>query len=106
EDAEWPLDDRDGLETVLLLARRTPLPREVDLGELIGAPPPAQLRDEREWATRGGDEGQEVNCLDLGAHRGIQEAARRIDDPLLRILGRLREHFEVIRAVRFAHKGK
>src|SRR5262249_52131807 len=28
EDAEWPLDDRDGLETVLLLARRTPLPRE------------------------------------------------------------------------------
>jgi hypothetical protein len=64
------------------------------------------LRDEREWAVRGGDEGQPVAALDLRGHRGVEVEVRQIDDPLLSVLGRVREHFEVIRAVRFAHKGR
>jgi hypothetical protein len=102
----WELDDKDGLETVLLLARRTPLPAEVRLGEVIGRPPAARLRDRLEWAVRGGDEGQAVGHVDVGDHRGIKQDAKRIDDPLIQVMGRLRKHFEVVKAVRFAHVGK
>jgi serine/threonine protein kinase len=101
----WPLDDRDGLETVLLLARRTPLPSEVKLSQLVGQLPPTRLRDPLEVAVRGFDPGQPVNFINQGEHRGFQEEAEEIDDPLLQLMGRLQEHFEMVRAVRFAHQG-
>lgn len=41
-DKGWSLDRNDGLETVLLLARRTPL--EVDLAPLLANVPPTRLR--------------------------------------------------------------
>jgi hypothetical protein len=106
EGRNWRLDDKAGLETVLLLARRTPLPAEVRLAERIGQPPPAALRDPREWALRGGDGGEEVGLISRGAHRGIARDSAEVDDPLLRLMARLRADFEVIRAVRFAHAGK
>jgi hypothetical protein len=40
----------------------------------------------------------------LHLFRGGGKAAKHIDDPLLRLMERLRPHFEVIRAVRFAHQ--
>ena len=41
-----------------------------------------------------------------GRRAGHPEAeVEAIDDPLVQLLGRLRGHFEVIRAVRFAHEG-
>ncbi len=106
EDGDWVLDDHDGLETVLLLARKSPLPGEVDLARLIGPLPKVELLNPREWAIRGGDEGETVGSLDLGEHRGVARVARLRDDPLVKIMGRLRQQFEVVRAVRFAHKGK
>src|SRR5262249_38213480 len=92
EERNWPLDEHDGLETVLLLARRTPLPGSASLAELIGQAPPAPLRNAREWALRGGDEGQPVGHLDLGDNRGLQKASRAVDDPLLGVMARLRPH--------------
>jgi len=42
-----------------------------------------------------------------GRRAGHPEAeVEAIDDPLVQLLGRLRGHFEVIRAVRFAHQGR
>jgi hypothetical protein len=105
ENRRWPMDNVDGLETVLLLARRTPLPGSVDLVRLIGRPPTARLRDSREWAVRGGDEGQTVDFQDVGMERGIRSESVEVDEPLLQLLARLRPHFEVLRAVRFAHQG-
>jgi serine/threonine-protein kinase len=102
----WKLDAQDGLETVLLLARRTPLSAEVHLADLIGRLPPAPLRHPGELAVRGFDRGQPVDSLNLGQNRGIDKEAAAIDDPLLGLMQRLQEHFEVIRAVRFAHQGK
>jgi hypothetical protein len=39
----------------------------------------------------------------LHLFRGGSKAAKQIDDPLLRLTERLQPHFEVIRAVGFAH---
>ena len=64
----------------------------------------APLCDLLEFAIRGGDEGQSVAQANRGAHRGPEAEVEAIDDPLVQLLGRLRRHFEVIRAVRFAHE--
>ena len=101
----WVMSGKSGLETILLLARREPLPAEVKLAQLIGKAPVTRLRDPLEFAIRGGDEGQQIGSVNRGQHRGPEAEVEEIDDPLLQLLGRLREHFEVIRAVRFAHQG-
>jgi predicted Ser/Thr protein kinase len=97
-----------GLETVLLLARRTPLPAGTDLAGLIGPLPSSPLRDVQEVAVRGFDEGQLIGALRLVQHRGIDEQADKIDDPLLQLMERLRTQndFVVIKAVRFAYQGE
>ncbi len=98
-----------GLETALLLVRRTPLPSTVDLAASLGPLRPSPLRSELEVAVRGGDEGQPVETLRLALHRGIDQAETiKIDDPLLQLMERLRtqNHFDVIKAVRFAYRGE
>jgi hypothetical protein len=77
----------------------------VDLAALIGQLPRARLRNPREWAVRGGDEGQAVDFQDVGMERGIRSESVEVDEPLLRVMSRLRPHFEVVKAVRFAHQG-
>jgi hypothetical protein len=101
-----PLDDRDGLETVLLLARREPFASS--LAGLIGPLPlpPAPLRHDQEFALRGGDPGQAIDAIRLDAHRGFQKDLAEIDEPLEKLLARLRPQFELLRAVRFAHRGR
>ncbi len=98
-----------GLETALLLVRRTPLPPGVDLAASIGPLPPSPLRDPLEVAKRGGDEGQPIGALRVDMHRGIDLAqTEKIDDPLMQLLERLRtqNQFEVVKWVRFAYRGK
>jgi hypothetical protein len=103
-DRGWPMQGPSGLETALLLVRRTPVPAETKLADLIGVPPPAPLRDELELAVRGFDPGQPTAALQRGTNRGLAKEAEQIDEPLLQLLERLRPHFELIRAVRFAYK--
>ena len=59
-------------------------------------------------AERGVDEGQPIEAMRAGEHRGIDEEADKIDDPLLQLMERLRtqNQFEVIKAVRFAYRGE
>ncbi|HEV3262881.1 MAG TPA: protein kinase [Gemmataceae bacterium] len=101
----WPVEGKSGLETVLLLARRTPLPAVVRLARVVDRLPPAPLRDPREVVVRGFDRDQPVDAIEFENHRGAGKEAAEIDDPLLRLMDRLRPHFDVIRAVRFAHRG-
>jgi hypothetical protein len=105
-DGGWKVAGKSGLDTILLLARRTPLPADCALAEMIGPLPPTRAHSLLEWALRGFDRGQEVGFLNLGDDRGPEEEAVRIDDPLLQLMGRLGEQFEMIRAVRFAHVEK
>ncbi len=98
-----------GLETALLLVRRTPLPPNIDLAASIGPLPPSPLRNELEVAMRGGDEGQPIVALRVDMYRGIdEEQTEKINDPLLQLMERLRtqNQFEVIKAVRFAYRGE
>ncbi|MDB5310074.1 MAG: hypothetical protein JWO38_4276 [Gemmataceae bacterium] len=100
------VDGPRGLETVVLLARSDPLPASVNLAELTGRLPVSPFRDPGE-----------VAWLDLGPgrmnvretksrHRGLSAGeTREIDAPLFALLEeRLRPHFELIKAVRFAHR--
>src|SRR5262249_10060241 len=101
----WRVAGKSGLDTILLLARPTPLPADVALADLIGRLPPTKDQHPQEWAMRGFNAGQPVGFLNVGAERGPDEEAARIDDPLLQVMARLGGHLEVIRAVRFAHEG-
>ena len=59
-----------GLETALLLVRRTPLPPDTDLAGLIGPLPPSPLRDAAEVAVRGFDGGRATAEVKRGAAPG------------------------------------
>src|SRR5262249_18011130 len=65
----WVMAGKSGLDTILLLARRDPLPADVNLAQLIGKAPVTRLRDPLEFAIRGGDEGQPVGHFYRGDHR-------------------------------------
>ncbi len=101
----WPVEGPSGLETILMLARRTPLSADADLAAVIGKLPRAPLRNPLEVAMHGFNIGQPVNAIDRGLNRGPAKEAKQIDEPLLQLLERLRPYFEVTRAVRFAYRG-
>jgi hypothetical protein len=97
------MEGKSGLVTILLLARRTPLPREVRLAEVLGVLKPAPLRRVDEVVVRGRDGQEWIEPINL-RRRPAREAAV-IDGSLERMLERLAAHFETVRAVRFAHQG-
>jgi hypothetical protein len=101
----WPFGKRPGLETVLLLVRRTPLPNGTRLGSLLGSLPAGRVRQRGELAVLGMDAEGSVSTL-LAQDRGPEEEARAADEPLRALLVRLHDHFELIRVVRFAHEGE
>jgi serine/threonine protein kinase len=104
-DKGWPVEGPSGLETILMLARRTPLPAGTNLTAELGPLASAPLRDPFEVAVRGFDFGQPVAAIDIGSSRGPAKEAKQIDEPLLQLLEKLRLDFELARAVRFAHQG-
>jgi hypothetical protein len=102
----WKFGAHGGLETVLLLGRRTPLPEDVKLGELLGTLPPARMRARDEFVSLCFDQGQMAASITQALNRGDAAEARENDLPLVQRLERLREHFEVVQALRFAHEGE
>ena len=103
----WTFGKQGGMETVLLLARTTPLPEGTKLGSLLAdLPPVAAVRDPQEVVMFSADGGKgEVKTL-LEKNRGSEKDALAADRPLRELISRLSEHFELIRAVRFAHEGE
>jgi hypothetical protein len=99
----WKFGKKGGLETVLLLARRTPLDEGTRLGSLIGPLPVPPVRHREEAAILGLDAGSDSVATILARHRGSAEEAQAVDEPLRSVMLKLRDHFEFIRAVRFAH---
>ena len=85
-DRGWPVNGPSGLETALLLVRRTPLPLETDLAALIGQVKPLRLRDPLEVAVYGLDAGQPAAAVFLEQNRGLGDEAEQIDEPLLQLL--------------------
>jgi hypothetical protein len=100
----WLLDNHAGLETILLLARREPLPAGVSWADAIGTLGPTPSGHPREFGIRGFDPGRPVDFLNEGQFRGIEVEAQQRDQELMQLISRLRRHFDMIRAVRFAHE--
>jgi hypothetical protein len=94
-----------GLETAVLLARSDPLPADVDLAGLTGRLPKSPLNHTGEVAWLDLGPGRWKVREVAGRHRGLKPGETRVTDaPLFTLLEeRLRPHFELIKAVRFAH---
>jgi serine/threonine protein kinase len=102
----WAVDDTAGLDTILLLARREPWPPGRSLAALLGKAPKAPLNDPHEVVARGWDKGRAVESAAWDRNRAPKKEAQQIDDQLLQVVDRLKDEFELIRAVRFAHVPK
>ena len=104
----WPMGGVRGMETILLLARDTPLPSGVDLENAVAGLQPQSLQNPDA-------------LVEFETGRPISESmdhsrapqffdAQRIDDPLLQnqqlIQERLERHFSWISAVSFANRGE
>jgi tetratricopeptide (TPR) repeat protein len=101
----WAVVGPSGLETALLLARRSPLPADVDLTQVIGKLQPSPFRQPQEVAVFGF--GRQLTAFGhIDQNRKPAAEAAKVDEPLLALVERLRRHFEMIRAVRFAHQGE
>jgi serine/threonine protein kinase len=104
ESRGWPVQGTSGLETAMLLARWTPLPEGTNLTDVVGKLSPSPLRDPQEVAVRGFDSGQPTGTINRVQKRKVGAQAQLIDEPLLQLMDRLRPHFDMIRAVRFAYQ--
>jgi len=102
----WNADNTAGLDTILLLARKMPLPEDMRLAEVLGKVPEAPLGPLGEVVVRGLNGGRPAEEAKLDRNRAPLDQAQVIDDQLVQLLDRLRDHFELIRAVQFAHVGK
>jgi hypothetical protein len=102
----WRFGEKGGMETVLLLARRTPLDKGTRLATLLGDQQPARPRPGHpaELAVLQIRQGEkEVSTL-LSRDRGEEPEALAAEQPLRARLVRLRDHFDLVQAVRFVHQ--
>ena len=106
----WPLDDTAGLETVLVLARRTPLPAGVDLGDVLGKLPPARFESPTENIVQVFRDGKVIQEQPHGWEPGLRgikgKLATPLDDPAMVAVRRLRPYFDLIHVARFGHAKK
>ena len=68
--------------------------------------PPASMRNREELVVLGVSRGADSVSILLAKNRGDEQEALAAEEPLRTLLLRLGEHFELIRAVRFAHQGE
>lgn len=96
-----------GLETIILVARLTPLPSDFDWETMIPEDTRTfPLRKEREVVIRSWDRGENRVRRVLDQDRGPSTEMVKIDTPLSQLMERLQPHFDSIRAVRFAFKAR
>jgi hypothetical protein len=87
----WTFGDKPGTETVVLLARRTPLPEGIEIGKL--------LKSEGVPSVVGSP--NEVVKVELGGAAKSEKGP--VQGPLAEFLTPLAEHFELVQAVQFGH---
>jgi hypothetical protein len=100
----WTFGERGGMETVLVMSRSTPLPEGTSVGELLGElPPPVAVREPTELVIFEVKDYAKTVTSVVSQARGDEGAAKAADEPLKALLLRLSPHFDLVRAVRFAH---
>ena len=102
------LPGRPGMESVILLARDTPLPPDVDLAELLTDLPTVPIPQEQSHRVTHFLSGKAVT-REQDRERGIGFAPEDLADPVRtlhqQIIERLKEHFTLVRGVSFANLG-
>jgi hypothetical protein len=89
----WTFGEKPGSETVLLLARTAPLPKDGHLGEILKRlPEPPALEPSEILATL-------HSTKPLGSTKGLAEGNAR----LAAFVQPLNDHFDLVQAVQFAH---
>jgi tRNA A-37 threonylcarbamoyl transferase component Bud32 len=102
----YPVPEEPGMETLVLLARETPLPADVDLQAEVGKFDKQTAQDIRAcvWF----ENGKEVK--DRPGRGAGRFDEKKIHDPVMeaqqRIKEKLQRHFSYTRAVSFANQGK
>ena len=102
----WSFGKQSGMETVMMLARREPLDAKMSLGSLLNLPPPPKMQHREELVGFSVNRGEDSVTTFVSKNRGSEEAARTADEQVKSLMLRLREHFDLIRVVRFAHEGE
>ena len=100
----WSFGKKGGIETVLLLARREPLDSNMSLASLLNLPPPPKMQHREELVGFKVNRGDESVSTLFSNNRGMEEDSRTADEQVKTMMLRLREHFELIRVVRFTHE--
>ena len=98
----WNFGKKGGIETVLLLARREPLVSNMSLGSLLNLPT-SKMQHREELVGFKVNRGDEFVSTLFSNNRGIEEDSRTADEQVKSMMLRLREHFDLIRVVRFTH---
>jgi hypothetical protein len=114
----WPIKKgHPGMETLLLLARETPLPASVNLREQLAGLPGTKIQDPRSLAwfddwmpvQAGGSKAGGPGAVSASPDRGPQFVDVEVKDALLQTQALLKErlalHFSTMRAVSFANRG-
>jgi hypothetical protein len=102
----WTFGKRGGIETILLLARPTPLDGATNLESLIAPLPATRMQSRDELVMLRLDRSAKTVETVLARNPGREEDAMEADRQLRELLVRLGEHFDVVQAVRFAHEGE
>jgi hypothetical protein len=105
----WTFGNQPGTETLLLLARRTPLPKETRIGQLLddfAKSRPAVAGSETvnmvyDAATK---TATNVASKSGGEKESTGSEGAQPPEPLRERLARLGEHFELVQVVQFAHR--
>lgn len=107
-DRGWPMGAGAGMQTLVLLARATQLPANVDLEQLTKGLPPQTMQNASALVEIDG--GHVVTDEMERTRAPLFFNAQQIDDPVLRtqqlLNERLSPHFELISAISFANQGK
>ena len=109
-DEGWEMIGPPGEETIVLLAAEKPLAPDADLANLVGTLPPIGPSGGEGYTTfeiETKSSVEDSSCMKLtggsSESRGLG-AKVTIKDPVVQSLERLRKHFDVVKAVRFAHR--
>lgn len=102
-DRGWEIEGNRGLETAIVLVSKEEISNRAQLGESIQLPPCRQFNTEREAVWYDYDLMHESPQVRRELHRGIGNASKQIDDPVLTLMERLRDDIDAIYAIRVAH---
>jgi hypothetical protein len=103
QDRGWPMSGPAGTDTILFLARETPLPDEVRLDRLIGAWPKLGRPDIPVCVEYGLKDGKEEQLAVTPRPRGFWKPPG--EEAALGLVKRLAEHFQVVHLVQFDYEG-